>query len=634
MRIIKTVLKLFIMLFFAIISLVGCLYVFAYLSSPIGLKTNNKYILLDNEDNIVFKGTNDQKWVELDSINKNMINAIISAEDKNFYHHHGFDYLRIIKTLYNNFINKDITGGASTISQQLVKNMYLDFEKTWSRKIKEAFLTINLEMHYDKDEILTAYLNTVNFGEGNYGIENASKYYFNKTAQELSLEESLLLAGIPKSPANYNPVKNYDKAVSRATIIGELMVKNEFINDNTFNDLFKDELNIYAEKSMNNSSTIMYYQDAVINELKKIKNFPLSLIESGGLKIYTTLDSNTQKTLEDNIDTYMKDNEMQVAGIMINPQNGEVIALTGGKDYYESQYNRVLQAKRQVGSTMKPLLYYCALENGMVSSSRFLSEPTTFTFANNKTYTPRNYNEKYAYKEITMATALSYSDNIFAVKTHLFLGEEILPNYSKKLGITSKLETIPSLPLGTNEITMFEFAQAYQTFASGGYKNKLHFIRKVEDLNGNILYEYKDKKELINNPNNVYILNEMLTSTYNSAFKDYNNPTVLSLSSQIKHKYAIKTGTTDTDFWLVGYNNDALMLVWNGYDEGKNIDNKDYLISRNIWVNSIENYLKDTPNNWYELPKNVIGLPKNAITGEDNYNQHNSSIYYYVKGTQ
>ena len=216
----------------------------------------------------------------------------------------------------------------------------------------------------------------------------------------------------------------------------------------------------------------------------------------------------------------------------------------------------------------------------------------------------------------------------------MFLGEETLINYAKKIGIKSPLDPNPSLALGTNDINMFEFATAYTTLASGGYKHKLHFIRRIEDKNGNILYEPKENIELVNNPNNVYILNELLTSTYNPNFKDYNNPTVLGLASKISNKYAIKTGTTDTDLWLVGYNKNALMIVWNGYDSNQLIDTNDYQISRNIWLDTIENYESNKKDNWYETPKNVIGIPKNAITGSNDYNKNNYYNFYYVNGSQ
>ena len=630
MKIFKRLFKLSLVLIIIGFTGVIGLYFYCYFNEPIGINTMNNKIYLDENDKPVFNS--DVNYITLDKISPYLQKAMISVEDKNFYHHHGFDYLRITKTLIKNIINHGITGGASTISQQLVKNKYLNFEKTYKRKIKEAFLTINMETHYSKDEILTSYLNTINFGGGNYGIENASLYYFNKHASDLTIEEALILAGIPKNPTKYNPVNNYDNAKERALLIAKLMVKNKYLSDSEYNNLDFNNVIFNDDIINHNYSSLNYYLDAVNNELKQI-NLPTYLLNSE-LRIYTTLNLDTQEVMENSIKDNFKDNEMQVASILVNPQDGGVKALIGGKNYYESQYNRVLSAKRQVGSTIKPLLYYCALNNGMVGSSTFLSEYTNFTFANNQSYAPKNFNDKYANKEITMAAALSYSDNVYAVKTHLFLGEDTLVNYAKKIGIKSTLEPNPSLALGTSEINMYEFANAYTTLASGGFKNKLHFIRRIEDKDGHVLYEYKDYKELINNPNTVYILNELLTSTYNSNFKDYNNPTVLGLASKLTNKYAIKTGTTDTDLWLVGYNKNALMIVWNGYDSDQLIDTKDYQLSRNIWLDTIEYYEKDLDDNWYDTPNNIIAIPKNAITGSDDYNKNNYYNFYYVDGTQ
>lgn len=615
-----------------ILAIIG-LYTYAFFSPKIELKSTNQYYIYDNNKELVYEGSKTSEWVSLNNISEYSKDAVISIEDKNFYKHKGFDYLRIVKALISNLKNKNIVQGASTISQQYIKNMYLSFDKTWKRKIEEAFLTLELEMHYDKDEILEGYVNTINYGQGNFGIENASQYYFNKKAKDLSLEEAIMLAGIPKNPNNYNPVSNIDKCIKRANVVAKTMLDNNYITEKQYKDLNFSNVNIVGKKSNNNLQMLMYYQDAVIDELKTLKNIPSSLIESGGLKIYTTLNLEAQKSLEESILNNMSDSSnLQVASIVINPNNGGVEALTGGLDYSKSQFNRAISSKRQVGSTMKPILYYSALENNFTSATTFLSAPTTFNLANNQSYAPSNFNDKYANKDITMAAAISYSDNIYAVKTHLFLGEDSLVKTAKKMGITTKLTANASLPLGTSEISMYDFANAYTTLASGGYKRKLHFIKKVEDLDGNTLYEFKDKKDLVLNENYVFILNELLTSTYNSAFIDYNNPTVMSLSSKLNQKYAIKTGSTGTDCWIVGYNKKNLMLVWNGYDDNREVEVKDGSYSKNIWLETMNKI--NTKNDWYTAPKNIVGMPLNAITGKYDNSSKNSNIFYFVKGTE
>lgn len=632
MKKVKKIMKFFITSIILFTIIIGALYGYAYFSPKLDIVNTNQLYIYDDNSNLIYQGSGNNEWVSLNEIADDLVNAVISTEDKNFYHHNGFDYFRIAKAMLTNVKSGKITQGASTISQQYIKNMYLEFDKTWKRKFEEALLTLKLEVHYSKDEILEGYLNTINFGQGNYGIENASEYYFNKKASNLTLEEAIILAGIPKSPNYYNPVSNYEASIKRAKIIAKAMLKNKYISEETYNNLFRKSIKIYGQKNENDLKMIMYYQDAVYNELESIETIPKSLIESGGLKIYTSLNVEAQRKMEENIQKYMANSgELQVASLIINPKTGGIMALTGGTDYAKSQFNRAISAKRQVGSSIKPLLYYSALENGMVSSSTFLSEPTTFVFSSNKTYAPANYNNKYGNKNITMAAAIAYSDNIYAVKTHLFLGEETLVNTAKRMGIKQQLKAIPSLALGTCELSMLDFARAYSTLASGGYKNELTFINKVEDLNGNILYEKKEKKDLVLNESYTYILNELMTATYNNSFIEYNTPTVMSISSKITKKYAIKTGSSGTDCWMVGYNPDALMMVWNGYDDSKELKVSDGAISKNIWADTMESILKES--NWYETPSNIVGVPLDPVTG-DKPKDDKYFMYYYVSGSE
>ena len=615
---------------FLIVFYIG-IYFVASISKKLDINTSNGYYLYDSNNNLI-NGTSDQ-WIKLDDISKNLINATISIEDKNFYKHQGFDYLRIAKSLYINLINKKTLQGASTITQQYAKNLFLDFDKTWERKFKEAWLTVKMESQYSKKEILEGYLNTINYG-GVYGIENASFYYFNKSARELSLAEATILAGIPKSPTNYSPILNYDKSKERQYIVLKAMVENKFITKEEMDNAYNEKLEFYGYIENNNLKTIRYFQDAVMDELDTL-DLPSSFIETGGLKIYTTLDINAQKILEQAINNNTTNDDIELASIMENPNTGEVLALTGGKDYSKSQYNRALYAKRQVGSTLKPFLYYVALENGFTESTTFTSEATTFVFANDQTYSPNNYNNKYGNKDISMATAIAYSENIYAVKTHLFLGEETLVEMLKRVGITSPLEAIPSLALGSEEITLKDMVSAYSTFASGGFKTNTHFIKKIEDSNGNILYEYKDNKEQVLNSSLVYIMNEILTSTYNYNFIDYNYPTCYDIASKLTKKYSIKTGTTDTDHLIFGYNKDIIVGIWSGYDDNRKTETNEGKNIKNVWADVVETYLKDKENTWYDLPNNVVGVLANPITGElADENTKNATMFYYIKGTE
>ena len=625
--------KSFLFVFLALLVVMISLYTHAYFSTPIELNAVSTYSLFDNKNELIYQGNNINEWAKLSDISDNLINAVISVEDKNFYSHSGFDYLRIAQAMINNVKSKKIVEGASTISQQYIKNAYLDFEQKWSRKIKEALMTLNLEVHYSKDDILEAYLNTINYGQGNYGIVSASQYYFNKLPKELTLEEAIILAGIPKNPTNYNPVNNYENAIKRGKIVALTMLNNNLLTKEQYDSLFKQNISIYGKKNEKDLKTLMYFHDAVIKELKNIDHITEDMLSSGNLKMYTTLDYNAQKTMEDNIEKYTKDPNLQSAGIIINPLDGGVLALSGGRNYLESQYNRALVSKRQVGSTMKPFLYYAALNNGMTSSSTFTSQYTTFNLSNGKTYSPKNYANIYGNKDITMAAAIAYSDNIYAVKTNLFLGVDELVNTAHRCGIDANLNEVASLALGTSEINLLDFADGYTTFASGGYKRNIHFIDRIEDQNGNVLYTYPKTNNLILNPNYVYILNEMLTSTTNSSFIDYNTPTALGISQKLTQKYAFKTGTTDTDYWTVGYNKNILMITWTGYDNNSNIAISVGADAKNAWADTVEE-ISNKENSWYEKPANVIGVPLNAINGKATNNTQQANIFYYLKGSE
>lgn len=609
------------------------IYIYCLVTPKMDINKSQSYYLYDNKGQEIM--SNGNEWISLNNISQYLVNATLSTEDKHFYNHFGFDYPRIAKAIITNITTKSMSEGASTITQQYARNLFLNFDKTWSRKIDEAVLAFELETHYTKDEILEGYLNTINYGNV-FGIENASKYYFNKSASDLNLAEASMLAGIPQSPNNLSPINNPESAKKRQKTVLLLMKNNGIITEEEMNEAYNTELSYYGKTSDNNLEYINYFRDAVIEELYNIKSIPNSLIDTGGLKIYTTLDLEAQEKLETAVKEQMNgDSDLQVAGMMMNPDDGGVLALVGGVNYSKSQFNRATNATRQVGSTMKPFLYYSALESGFTAASSFTSEKTTFTFSNDQTYSPKNYNDKYAEGPISMGAAIAYSDNIFAVKTNLFLGEEMLVNMANRVGITSKLTPIPSLALGTEEVSLKEMVTGYASFANMGYKVESHFIEKVEDSNGNVLYEFKNTKKNVLNPSITYILNEMLTYTYDSAFINYNYPTLISLLPQITHKYAIKSGTTNTDVWIIGYNEKAVLGIWNGYDDNRELSSNDSGGHKNVWINTMESYFKDVETNWYEKPKNVVGVLVNPITGElATDGDEKNKTFYFIKGTE
>lgn len=625
----KKTFKVFLVLAVFLLTSYISLYAIAYLIPPLELNNINGIYYYDSDGNL-FTGTT-KEWIDIDNISTNLIDATIAAEDKNFYKHLGFDYLRILKATWINIKNKQMISGASTISQQYVKNLFLSFDKNFSRKIKEAWLTIRLETHYSKDQILEGYLNTINYGNV-FGIENASKYYFDKSAKDLNLAEASMIAGIPKWPTGYSPVNNYENAKKRQKEILSMMVKNKIITEKEMQEAYSQELKIIANSNTSHLKTLMYYQNAVLDELKNIPG--INLNES--LKIYTNLNLDLQRNLEENINKNMENiDEAQIASIIIEPKTGKILALTGGKNFYKSEFNRATDAKRAVGSTIKPFLYYQALKSGFTPSTTFTSEKTTFVFSENQTYSPHNYANLYAEDDITMASAIVLSDNIYAIKTHLFLGEDKLVNIAKDLNISNNLKQIPSLALGSQEISLLSMMNGYQVLANSGVQNETYFIDHIEDKNGNLVYVHKNKSEQKLDSDLVYILNSMLSNCASTSFISYSYPTCTSLIPKLTHKYAIKTGSTDSDCLIFGYTEDILMGVWTGYDDNRNTTSKESLASKNVWADTIEAFYKDKEAKWYVQPKNVVGSLIDTKTGKLATNESaKKAILYYLKGTE
>ena len=279
--------------------------------------------------------------------------------------------------------------------------------------------------------------------------------------------------------------------------------------------------------------------------------------------------------------------------------------------------------------------YYKALENGFTASSLFESSPVTFNFENGNTYTPKNSGNIYGNKDITMAVAIAYSDNIYAVKTHLFLGDGHLLNVLKKVGFTTDMADTPSLPLGSYEVKMTELASAYATLANLGKKVKPHFIEKVFDIDGNLLYEFHEEEDYVLDSSLVFIINELLTGSYDSSLIDYTYPTCYGIISYLTNKYALKSGSTDTDAWVVGFNKDVVLVSWAGYDDNSSISTNVVTSNKKAWAIAMESYLKNKESNWYSIPEDVVGVLVNPINGKIATNSSkNKKILYYLKDTE
>lgn len=590
---------------------------FKYLPAP-DINVNTTITFYDSKGEVFLEKTypKDQHWVSLDEISPYVINGFIATEDRNFYDHFGFDPLRMAKAVITNLTTGTRAQGASTITQQYARNLYLSFEKTWSRKIKEAFYTIRLELGYDKDTILEGYLNTINFGHGNYGIEDASLYYFGKHANELSLAEASILVGIPKGPTYYSPIKNPENSSNRQKIVLKSMLDENYISVEDYEHALKSDPVVIGEIPGDVDYEAPYYVDAVLAEVDHLLDGQTSSYRN--LNIYTTLDQEIQSQVNKSIVQNVKDLDVQTAVIVMEPSTGYVKALSGGNNYEESQYNRALYSERQIGSLMKPFLYYAALEYGFNPSTTFMNEPTTFTYNGGKdSYTPNNYNSSYAYKSIPMANALAVSDNIYAVKTHTFLGLDVLPKTTKRFGISANIPSIPSAALGVEPVNIMEMAEAYSIFANNGKSVNRKFITSITDDRGFLVYsDTKTEQKQILDKTKTYIMNEMMTGMFNLQQNNHLSITGLSIIQNLSHQYAGKSGSTNTDSWMIGYTPELLTTVWTGYDQGRTLDGVEVNhYAKNIWSEVMENSLKNTQTEWFEKPKNVVAVKIDPTTG-------------------
>jgi penicillin-binding protein 2D len=605
---------------------------------PLAVPQSNLYF--SSEGDIIGESHNGQKryWVPLEDISPNVIQATISIEDKNFYDHHGFDYKRMAGAIIADVKAMAKVQGASTITQQYARNLFLGHEKTWMRKLKEAFYTIRLEMNYTKKDILEGYLNTIYYGHGAYGIQAASQFYFQKNADELTVAEAALLASIPKGPSYYSPLVSYERAKERQAIVLSSMKKIGFITEEEKQAALNEPLEIVGQHQYQKAEIAPYFQDVVQYVLKEKLGIDQQTIEMGGLRVYTTLIANHQQIAEQVIaDTIAPDSDIQIGFIAMNPHNGYVTALVGGRDYKESPYNRAVQAIRQPGSTIKPLLYYAALEQGFTPSTTMRSEQTTFRFDEGRAeYTPHNFNNKYAHDEITLAQALALSDNVYAVKTHLFLGEETLAQTAKRFGIKTPMKQVPSLALGTSGVRLIEITNAYNMFANGGQKVAPVFITKVENHQGEIIYEYEAEKEQLLDPNVAFVTAHLMTGMFDPSLNDYANVTGTTILKKITRPYGGKSGTTESDSWMIGFAPQLTAGVWTGYDQGDEITKvADKLYAKNVWVQFMEQALKDEPVLTFRPPKGTVGVyvnPDNGLLATKDCPV--ARLTYFVKGTE
>jgi 1A family penicillin-binding protein len=545
-------------------------------------------------------------WVSIDRIPSFLQKAVVAIEDSRFYEHGGIDIRGIARALVKDVIKGKMVEGGSTITQQLIKNKLLSGEKTLDRKLKEAQLAMDYERKYSKKQILEMYLNEIYYGNGAWGIAQASRLYFDKTPEQLSEAECALLAGIPKNPSRYNPSAKSSEAGKRRNLVIARMA----------------ELNIITQKKKNilsarpitfvKAGEAPHYMAHIRNKL--IERFGADIIEQGGLEVTAALDLPMQKRAEKALreGVLRISPELQGALLSLDPATGDVLAAVGGVDLTRNSYNRAFYAKRQPGSAIKPLIYAAALEKGITVGSLWSDTPVTYNRGNGEVWQPRNYgNERHG--ELTLRQALAHSNNIIAVKVLDTIGVPYFTEFAGNLGLSLHEGNGLSLALGTEEVTLSDLVAAYAPFANGGTRPVPRTIIRIYDRKHRSWTENPPSVTPVLSPAAAYITTQMLKDvmTYGTAknLKSFGR----------ERPSAGKTGTTDDyrDAWFIGYTPQMITGVWVGYDKprpgGRGFTGG--AVSAPIWGRFMRSVLASKPAVDFPRPDTVVSVPIDPATG-------------------
>ncbi|MBA3065493.1 PBP1A family penicillin-binding protein [bacterium] len=599
-------------------------------------------------------------------------NAILAIEDTSFFHHWGINPKRIVKAFLVNLQRGRIAQGASTITQQLAKVLFLTRERTISRKIKEVFLAIQLEKKYSKQEILQYYLNQIYFGSGAYGVESASKVYFEKSVRNLNLAECALLAGLPRAPTKYSPFTSLKKAYQRRGLVLKRMLEEKMINDEQYIDASCEPIAMKGADELRETGA--YFKEYVRQYLEE--QYGYNAIYKAGLKVYTTLDYGMQVIAEEELEKRLAefDNEKakqvlsgrikdklfevtsetekddsgaeyeklsilpQVQGALLamDPRSGEILAMIGGRDYALSQFNRAVQANRQPGSGFKIFTYTAACDNGYTVVSELEDAPIAYfqegikwkllsrttdlsdldpqfliNIPPDKIWIPSNYSETYAGKTL-LIDAITQSKNLCAVDLIQRIGPELVIKYARKMGVKGDLLPIPSLTLGACEVTLSEIVTAFGIIANEGVKVTPYGIAKITDSSGNLLEINGPKPEKCISPQTAYIMNWLLQNVAEHGTG--------AGTRSLGRPRGGKTGTTNmfTDAWFTGFIPDVVCGVWTGYDDNITLGKRQSgaVMAVPVWTAFMKRITESRPISDFHPPDGINFVPIDQNTGK------------------
>ena len=534
--------------------------------------------------------------VPLNRISPNLKRALLAIEDSHFYYHQGVNLTGVGRAVTTNFRKGGVSEGGSTITMQLIKNLFLSQKRQFTRKLAEAVLSIRLEQIFRKDEILEMYLNQVYWGHNNYGVETAAQSYFNKHASELNLAEGAMMAGAIAAPEKYSPFINFKVAKQRQEQVLARMLELKWITPAEEKKARESKLKLGKIKTWQ-SSKLPYVTDAAIEELNQ--RFGRETVRKGGMRIQTTIDYNFQiaaQKVVQNAYERMGRNKYQISLVAIDPRTHFVKAMVGGVDYKKSNFNRAVYANRQPGSSFKPFVYYTAFATGKFSpESTVYDSPVRYRDGSGY-YSPRNYGGGYS-GPMSVRKALMVSANIPAVKMGREVGLDKVIQTCRTLGIKSPIEPVVSLPLGAIGVTPIEMAGAFATFASNGWQSETTTILRVTDSDGNILLD--------NTPQPKLVLNSWATAQINSTLQSVVSGGT-GKAAAIGRPAAGKTGTTSSerDVWFVGYVPQLAASVWIGKDDytplGRGVTGGTYAAP--IWQSFMREALKNEPVEFFTPP--------------------------------
>ncbi|MCA6572155.1 MAG: transglycosylase domain-containing protein [Pseudanabaena sp.] len=551
-------------------------------------------------------GDVNREVVTLDRISPHLKRSVLAMEDAYFYTHKGIDPSGIGRAILANFSAGGTVEGGSTLTQQLVKNLFLSNERSLNRKVAEAVLAMRVEQVFTKEQILEMYLNQVFWGKNTNGAETASQNYFGKSAADLNLAEAAMLAGTIQAPSVFNPVDNFAEAKKRQGLVLDRLAELNWATPAEIKAARAQKIVIRKQGISYEASRVPYVSQAVTAELEE--KFGKDVVLQGGLRVQTTIDLKLQRIAEEVANDGHNDlvnrgaYADQLALVAVDPRTGFVKALVGGVgDFDKNQYNRAVLARRQLGSSFKPFVYYAAFASGNYTPDSVTDDSPMTIPDGDEPYVPRNYDNKFS-GSISIRQAIAVSRNIPALKLGLEVGNENVIAICRKLGINSPMKPVVSLPLGAADVTPMEVAGAYAVFASGGYKSKTTLIARVTDRNGNLILDNTPKPELILDPIAVSYLTDSLRGVVT-------NGTATEAQMSDGRPVAGKTGTTSDfrDAWFVGYVPQLAVAIWIGNDDYSPMANgvTGGVYVTPIWRKFMEKALAGQPIEQFPVPAEI-----------------------------